>query len=312
MLPLTIWGTSQGGALMRKNLTPGWSWAIGRGSRSGQAQRVDGSQRCGQHHCEDGFPRHLEVFPLDQEELVLDSDRYPLVLALLPDNCTGRWHCELTDATVGWGFLWPYHMHPSEHLDAPGNVQAIIGAAISPTGRPGAYFDKDMETRISAIKSLSGAENLPMFFDGATPLRRSAPCAHFGGIKLYAKMSGYFEEFLGKYSAWSLRPNQRSKIDVPAKPFQLQNSLSTLLGGGFKCCLFWPLPGKMANLTICSNGLKPPTSLSLTHFASRKHLVVEAILGASLSEHWKKLRLLGLYGEWYTNHLLYKACDKPL
>lgn len=35
----------------------------------------------------------------------LYSDRYPLVLALLPDNCTGRWHCELTDATVGWGFL---------------------------------------------------------------------------------------------------------------------------------------------------------------------------------------------------------------
>ena len=35
---------------------------------------------------------------------------------------------------------------------------AIIGAAISPTGRPGAYFAKDMETRISAIKSLSGAD----------------------------------------------------------------------------------------------------------------------------------------------------------
>ena len=45
---------------------------VGPATSSGRVGKVDGSQRCGQHHCEDGFPR---VFPLDQEEL---------------DNCTGR------------------------------------------------------------------------------------------------------------------------------------------------------------------------------------------------------------------------------
>ena len=150
---------------------------------------------------------------------------------------------------------------------------AIIGAAISPTRRPVLTSINTWRPAYQQSRVYPAQKTSPIFLDGQRRSGRSASYVHIlGGSNFMPRCLAILRNF------WA---NTVHEVCTQTSGLRWMFQ-QRLFNYKIHCQLYWvvvsnvvyfdPYLEKWSNLTICSNGFKPPTSLSLTHFASQKHL----------------------------------------